>query len=201
MQLEMYGPQTSICVICQQLAWLGAVCTFPRDGLSYCHVSSKSPFSGRRYSPATGFKYDLTPLGDEIQLCWHRLIGDMVIVQGFPIPPRPEAVKGLQIPLELMAELGKVLLVEHLDSGIVLKGDTGAFDFFPVDRSGEYVQWHLVDSAQSTMAYDDEKHPTRLNLEKLPIEDLAKTVACLGWTKHVVNNSGKLIHYIVTIPC
>lgn len=114
----------------------------------------------------------------------------MTVATRFPIPHRPNEEQGLQIPIEIMATLGHVLVADDFGSGIVLKGDV--FDFFPTARNGNYVQWHLVDSAKN--ALQEYEHPTgssRLGQNKLSREALSTTTAFLAWTPHITNNSGK----------
>lgn len=71
----------------------------------------------------------------------------------------------------------------------ILRGGTGAFDFFPVHRSGTFVQWHLVNSDDNSSS--NEGDTARLDLHQLGVDDLATTVACLGWTPDIINKAGK----------
>ncbi|KAH9864278.1 hypothetical protein J1614_010212 [Plenodomus biglobosus] len=190
-RVEAAGTHQFVYSIGQQIAWLGAVCTASPGGLAYCNTrfnfdetsveDNKPPQMNLTYQHAALDK-------DDQKLCWQRLLGNMVIVKDFPIPCRPKDIVGLQIPLEIMAELGRVLLVETFDSGIVLKGNPGAFDFYPIKKSGEYVQWHLTDSAESMLPYADDSQVPRLTSETFGIEKLGQSIICLGWTPKITNN-------------
>jgi len=136
-------------------------------------------------------EYDVVSFDkDEIQLCWHFLIGDSVVATGFPIPERSYDDKGLQVPIEIMAALGGVSIAVDVGSGFFLKGETVAF--IPVERRDDRVQWHLVDRDGELLDYGYlEKQGFKPLTSKLDGEAINSTIAFLGWTPHVMNLAGR----------
>ncbi|KAF2024047.1 hypothetical protein EK21DRAFT_118197 [Setomelanomma holmii] len=178
------GSKEFVINVGQQLAWLGAVCTTALPGLSVCKTSGTCNYNDVSFNFAYGV-FNFVATGTKP--CWHRLIGSMAIVAGLPIPVRMGGERGLQIPVNIMAELGKVLVVDDFGSGVIFKGDV--FDILPAERIGKSVMWHLVDSAANPLNYETPQ-PGRLGLDEFQLEDIQKTVAFLGWTPDVQNIVG-----------
>lgn len=184
-KVKASGTHEFTLVMGEQLAWLGAVCRDPSHGLKYCHT-----IFNMEEEDLFKISYNLSSFGeDQSNPCWHRLIGDMVVATGFPIPNRPEGIKGLQIPIEIMSMLGHVLVADDFGSGVILKGDV--FDFFPTNRDGDSVQWHLVDSAKNALEYESREGSNRLGPGIFNSEALDTTTVFLGWARNVTNYAGR----------
>jgi hypothetical protein len=184
------GSAEFLCIIGQQLAWLGAVCRLSKKGLCYCDTVWIHDRSGVN-SDEHSFKLEYELLSfdsDEIKLCWHSLIGDSVVATGFPIPERSHDDKGLQIPVEIMAALGGVSIAVNTGSGFILKGETVAF--IPVKRKKDHVQWHLVDRSGEPIDYEYLEEQMPSTLATLDGEAINSTIAFLGWTSHIMNLAG-----------
>jgi hypothetical protein len=54
--------------------------------------------------------------------CWHRLFRNPVIAKGFPIPSRTENNTGLEMPLNMMADLIEASRATTFDGQLVIKG-------------------------------------------------------------------------------
>jgi hypothetical protein len=77
--------------------------------------------------------------------CWHGMFGRPVVVEGFPIPRRPEGeYPGLEIPLDIMAGLTQARRVGSFRGKTLLKGF--ATMLLPMKLTQDVVTWHSVQS-------------------------------------------------------
>ncbi|KAE8452013.1 hypothetical protein EG329_002178 [Mollisiaceae sp. DMI_Dod_QoI] len=160
--LLVTGSQDFLVAVAQQISWLVSAC---------------------RVLPLTS---------DDPGSCWNEVVGTSTIVTGFPIPPRHNSEKGLEVPLQVMAGLGGVPLATQFDGGYLLKARSLAF--VPVERTEESVQWHLLKKEGSRMRYKDiaDLCPVRLRVETLDQDDLLSTRAFLGWCADSTNSLGTI---------
>lgn len=185
------GPESLICIVAQQLAWLGAVCrtSSPADGLAYCDtIWTKNT---NRVISSFKISYKIVRFNIEDQKgCWHDLLSNSVIATGFPVPKRPEGMIGLQIPLKTMAALGSISIAVNDGTGFVLSGDR--FGFVPAERKQDAVQWHLVHKDGDELDLEDvlQSEHKRLSEEELDETALHSSTAFLGWTPKVHNYAG-----------
>lgn len=195
------GPGKAIIDVSQQLAWLGSACraSSPGCGLSYCDTLwSDDPSTTNQNEAMFHISYRTVPFNEnEHDRCWTHLIGNSVVASGFPIPERSEEMKGLQIPLQIMAALGGASSVFDNGKGFVLKGLYMAF--IPVKRiandgTQDQVQWHLLENGDAPISYEDIENTARLQRRDLDEKALASTVAFLGWTSDVINCAGKYMY-------
>lgn len=119
-------------------------------------------------------------------------MGYPVIDTGFPIPARAGSTKGLELPPDIMMDLGEIACLTVFKGGIILKGRSVIF--VPVARKQDCVQWHMVSrqdgNTQSTelMCTEvDQLAPKRLRVSEhnkhgqcLTEEDLLTTRAFLS---------------------
>jgi hypothetical protein len=189
--VQVTGSFQFVCAMGQQLAWLGAVCRLPSNGLRYCvpvFTRSKRENFNR---PIVEIRYDIVAFDeDEIILCWHSLMADSVIATGFPIAERSDEDKGLQIPIEVMAAIAGVSMAFDIGSGFILKGDTIAF--IPVEKRGDHVQWHLLDGDGEPLGHN---FLGSSDLRPLPQnafndKEVNSSIAFLGWAPNVRNYAG-----------
>ena len=179
------GKPEYIRVIGQQIAWLSAACRFSDSGPRYADTIWKRTTEG-----SCKHIYEITTQiadieKDEEHLCWLSLVGDSVIISGFPIARRDSDNKGLQIPIEIMAGLGGVSFAMDAGLGFLLKGHTSVF--VPVGRSKGNVQWHLINDVEDGYSY------ARLAKKGIKLDEKAlyTTTSFLGWTKKILNKAGK----------
>ena len=69
------------------------------------------------------YRFHPNPSQDESSSSWHNLLDRKVIATGFP-SDRPPALKGLELPLGLMADLASCNYFTEFDGSYVLKGFT-----------------------------------------------------------------------------
>lgn len=130
----------------------------------------------------------LTP--DE-QSCWVPLFNNPVIVQGYPVPKRSQMASGLEIPLDIMADLAGARHITTYDGRWVMKGYSSML--IPVKQSGDFVQWHLLlGNGRSRMTYkelNDHCVDRRLTNE-IDLESLQSKRVFLGWWKNATTHLG-----------
>ncbi|KAK2801995.1 hypothetical protein FQN50_007553 [Emmonsiellopsis sp. PD_5] len=114
--------------------------------------------------------------------CWLPMFGECLITTDFPIPERHDEI-GLEIDINLAANLIGVLHAFELEGGIVLKGYSSML--IPVKRSEDRIQWHLVTSGkkETRLSYADglKKCKKRALLREVDFESLMSTRAFIGW--------------------
>jgi hypothetical protein len=155
-----------------------------------------------QYSDAIiSYKGDLTstieisfatiPLISTEKSCWMPLFLNPVIARGWPVPPRDNAEIGLEIPLQLMAELAGAYHAVEFEGGILMKGFSTIL--VPVECHNGSIQWHLIyNDTETSIQYSDAKSrcSNRMKLDKVDHKLLQTTRAFLGWWRTSTLNLG-----------
>lgn len=121
--------------------------------------------------------------------CWHNLFGSPVVVEGFPIPRRPEEHSaGIEIPLNIMAALTQTRKVHNFAGKTLLKGFSDML--IPMKYSQGMVTWHLVHSKNGERVSYLESD----NFETVDIQtaELEKSRHILGWCPEMKTYAGML---------
>ncbi|RBR21139.1 hypothetical protein FVER53590_10655 [Fusarium verticillioides] len=129
------GPAASISETGEVLAWLGAALRNSplRKGLIYCTpcIKSMNRNSGLLQAVVCKIGFELKqvprPSDNANGHCWHGIFRNPVVVAGFPILPKLEGNTGLEIPLNIMAGLGRADSVDQFN-----------------DKFREVIYWHLI---------------------------------------------------------
>lgn len=74
--------------------------------------------------------------------CWHGLFRNPVVVLGYPISRRQQDVPGLELPLDIMAELAQTRYLNPFAGRLILKGFSTIL--VPTAASDTLVTWHLL---------------------------------------------------------
>ena len=187
------GSEELIVSVAQQFAWLGAVCRASTGQLAYCYTAFSEVNNPYSLGPMFNITYEVSSTGlENIESCWHSLVGNSVIATGFPITERDNGEVGLQIPLEIMAALAKAPHLTHFCGGYVLK--SRSIVIVPVERKGNSIQWHLFQKqGRGRIRYHDLNIlcPNRLLFHSFGQEDLTSTSCFLGWCPQIKTNLGK----------
>jgi hypothetical protein len=81
---------------------------------------------------------------------------NLVVVQRFPIPPKPDGFQGLEMTLDIMAALLETSQVVEFKSNLFIKGFSSAL--FMTKWNGATCQWHHVFNEDETyLSYADER--------------------------------------------
>lgn len=174
------GDKDSVIELAQQLAWLGsALSTSPfGERMAYSRSTLRSTVCESAF--VIGFQHE--PLHATEMPCWLPLFSGAVIASGFPIPKRADEM-GLEIPLELLAEIGGVQHAVEFQGGVVMKGFSHMF--VPIRKSGDRVQWHAVSSTDpdTLLTYQDglSRCSSRALSDEVSLDDIKNCRAIVGW--------------------
>jgi hypothetical protein len=191
MKISVCGSEDFLVTIGQQLAWLGAVCQSAPGQLAHSYINFTEVSSLVRGSPTLKFqiRYEVIPLGPlEKPSCWNDLVGNSVLVRGFPSARRNCSAIGLEIPFPIMATMGNVPLITLYRGGYILKGRSEIF--VPVKRGADYIQWHLYRHPTRRIFFHDinKMFPNRLLVNTLDGDEV-RTLRCfLGWCPESSNS-------------
>jgi hypothetical protein len=158
------------------------------DDLAYCSPVVEFDESDLRSLSLT-FRYErLHPTESP---CWLPLFCGACIASDFPISGRQDNM-GLEIPVEIMAQLIGARSAMEYENGVVIKGFSRMF--IPVKRSGDRIQWHLVSSPDedTRLTYQDgiSRCDSRASLAEVDLACLHTTRAIVGWCEHVGSHLG-----------
>jgi hypothetical protein len=143
------GSSPSLAEVGEQLAWLAAAlrsapnrdwkqcvyCTpfICNEEMSSNSVTCRIGFDfqniDKQYYPANGH-------------CWHKLFISPILVGGYPVPSRPEAYKGVEIPLNIMVSLAGTNQINTFNGKTIIKGFSTLI--YPTKKTANTIYWHLI---------------------------------------------------------
>jgi hypothetical protein len=201
--VHVFGTSDSIGESVEQFAWLGAALrTSPyQSGVAYC-----SPYISDIRACGTGAHNFVDALDSSVACtisfaikerdyksitsngqCWHNLFHNPVVVQGYPIPRRLEPDSGLEIPLNIMAELARARRVDIFDKQLFIKGF--ATMLVPTKMTKDLLIWHLLyTESGGRMSYLDNTVP---HAKDVGMNDVAVRRHILGWCSDAKHYAGK----------
>ncbi|PLB47714.1 hypothetical protein P170DRAFT_385589 [Aspergillus steynii IBT 23096] len=192
--VKVKGPVCSVAEIGEQLSWLGsALRSSPNpDQLVYCQprvgnfqlIHDKSQNKKRKYAAEASAEISFAMKEQAVSPkangdCWHDLFRNCVVVEGYPIPRRPEvgAANGLEIPLPMMASLVQANYVNTFLGGLFIKGFSAML--VPTEKHNGVIVWHLVHNKNGDrISYLDS---TVTPVEGLIAGRLSQERHILGW--------------------
>ncbi|KAH7174217.1 uncharacterized protein B0J16DRAFT_348299 [Fusarium flagelliforme] len=151
------GTKETITEVAQQLVWLTAALRSSPEGVALSDVdfiATKAMqffIEARAFTKVSGFTS--TP-----DTCWHRIVRNVAIAHGFPIPSRSHQV-GLEIPYAAMLKLSQVSTLLIANNRLAFYGFSSLL--FPIDQSSEITdsarhltQWHFERSDNTEQYFD-----------------------------------------------
>ncbi|KAJ5335386.1 hypothetical protein N7452_007789 [Penicillium brevicompactum] len=191
--LEVIGSAYSVAEVGQQLAWLGsALRSSPNpDQVMYCrphfekfqvihHTQNAKALYAAEVSAELSFEINPATLSTETNGdCWRDLFRGGVVVEGYPIPRRPEtgATSGLEIPLAMMSSLAQASYVNTFLDRSIIKGFSTML--VPTELHAGVVMWHLVHNKNGDrISYLDS---TVVPVKRLMAGQLSQARHILGW--------------------
>jgi hypothetical protein len=140
----------------QQLAWIGAalrLSPYAEEIAIYQPTVNKIPTKGLSGNDPVSFKLEFSLESSHTMkpangYCWHEMFRHPVIVIGYPIPRRTEINTGLEVPLNIMADLLSTTRVNTFNGGIFVRGFPSML--MPVRHCGEIIVWHHTYGPSST---------------------------------------------------
>ncbi|KAH8896225.1 hypothetical protein GQ53DRAFT_639773, partial [Thozetella sp. PMI_491] len=118
--------------------------------------------------------------------CWYELLRAPVIAQGFPIPKRPISETGLEVPLNVMAQLVGTHRVNSFGGKMFIKGFAAML--VPTKLCGDVLVWHLLaDPDEGRISYLDtmSDHSSQVTLA-----DLTRRRHIVGWCSDAEYRAG-----------
>lgn len=139
--------------------------------------------------------YQTKPLDHDLELshgsCWHRLFRNCEITAGYSIPPRKLEQPGLDIPLDMMADLIRADRVTQFGPNLVVMGFSSLL--YATDYQDGVISWHLVCNQDGTqVSFSDPRVPLVASpKELLPSpKDVGRARHIVGWANKVQNLTG-----------
>ncbi|KAE8400766.1 hypothetical protein BDV37DRAFT_286262 [Aspergillus pseudonomiae] len=185
------GTGDSIAEVGEQFAWLGcALRSSPvESGIACCRPFIKQLERGRftdlpMWNASHILEIDFSLHHDEQDVtnmtngcCWYGLFRNPVIVEGYPIPRRPEPNTGLEIPLQILSGLTRTRRVNVFGGRTVLKGFSVML--VPTAYCEGIVFWHLQQSdVGERLSYHSSDEFPALDLYS---SDLERARHLVGW--------------------
>ncbi|CAH0047772.1 unnamed protein product, partial [Clonostachys solani] len=192
----------------EQLGWLGSALR-PSElaqGVVDCepwiwsvNIDGQSTHKGNITTYATcRIKFHISEMDSSDPLlsgfCWASMFQNPVIVAGYPIRHRDQGDTGLEIPLEVMAELVQSNQVFNMDGNIMLKGFCSLLVVTALDADA--IIWHFLFNADGKrISYCDARlegpEGMRISTPKgLELKDLETRRHIVGWCSHVREFTG-----------
>jgi hypothetical protein len=201
------GIAHSLAEIGEQFSWLGAALRSSKfsAGVALCIPtlwaispgSYEKRYNSKLYrSKCDGFceiKFSMhpteSPKENLIGRCWHRLFHNPVLVEGFPIPKRSVAHTGLEIPLNMVAELTQTWRINPFAGEIFVKGFSTML--VPVKQNCDILVWHLLYNEDgSRISYLDYNGQFEGCLK---VDEIDKFRHVVGWCSDVRYYAGETV--------
>ncbi|KAJ3523775.1 hypothetical protein NM208_g12324 [Fusarium decemcellulare] len=150
------GTETFITSVAQQIAWLVAAFQEKKDKPSYAYIGfANTSKSNNSQVPMFDIdaRLETLPQTDSTGSCWNTVIGPAVIITGFPLPDRDQDEQGLEVSVQVMAQLLGLPRAVTFEGGFVFKGRYTAL--VPVKKLGPCVQWHIIDTYPDKLKWED----------------------------------------------
>ena len=211
-QFNVVGTLEVVAEIGAQLAWMGSALRSSTHsvGLVYCvpFIHELEIGSGICKGSTTAacfidFRME-KPEYDEMNTprgkCWKDLFCNPVIVKGFPTKVKPVKDTGVEMPLDMMAQLAGARRIHEFSGNVFVKSFNTIL--LLTKRVADAVIWHLVfNESGEHISYTDHRvqgiagpePPTR------ELHSLQSTRHILGWCSKVVNLAGEIIHPYLTL--
>jgi len=197
LRLEVRGIVESVIEVVQQAAWTCAALSYSKQSTPYaCRPDFERTQAG---AGAGSAKYDatfaltftfspLSPKAGELDChCWHELLRAPMVVQGFPILKRVIPRTGLEIPLNIMAELVGTSRINSFGGKLFIKGFAAML--VPTKHTDEILVWHLLTSSDGgRISYVDSvsDHDDKISMAELP-----KYRHVVGWCSEIAYSAGR----------
>lgn len=207
--IDVNGSIYTIAEIGEILAWLSTALSQPAEDEL---VSSRypayhmSPFDSptiHPFQPPTSLLICRWGFGEDGTVaksapnpgkCWTHLFCNPILVKGYPIPRRPEIGKGLEMSLQMMAQLACARKITNISGTFVLKGFSTMV--IPTRRYQDITYWHVVFNEDgSHISYSDGivKEVLRFYPKGLSVTDVQNSRHVVGWSTNVRNFTGKIL--------
>lgn len=203
------GPAYSIAEVGEELAWLNAalnnspvdqgiislhpVCEVNRVNRGVLAQGTHTIQIKRcKLSYSMGLILPVPPLESSAGKCWMGLFRNPALVRGYPVPQRAIPKTGIEMPLDMMAELVNTRKITTFDGRIYLKGFSTLLT--PTKRHKDTIFWHMTfNKTGSYIPYSDSraKELAKQYPPGLSTRDLESCRHIVGWCANVENVTGR----------
>jgi hypothetical protein len=208
--LDVTGPVFLMIEVGEQLAWLGCIC---RTSLSSDELTLMRPivslvgFANRFETskhptvfsdlPGPCIAFNITfrsnkPTDDDHAkdgMCWRKLFRGICVADGFPVSTRHGEEPGLELPFDMMAQLGGAHRATYWNDRLVLKGFETLF--VPVKKADACITWHLVTKFDHRrVSYNSAAEIGQDCEEQMFVGDLLDCRHFLGWVGNASQHAG-----------
>lgn len=152
-------------VVCQQVAWICAALRYTETGLSSARATfdllPKAAHQTNMLHFEINTKLAMVTKSERSSSCWCNFLPASVIAAGFPVAPRSESMRGLELPLEIMCALSGARIVSRFMDGYIIMMQNSAL--VPIERVDRSIRWHYIQGHRS-LSYRDvhRQFPMRL---------------------------------------
>lgn len=146
--VNVVGAKETITEVAQQLAWLTAAFRSDPERVALSDIDFIA-MKGMQFFIEPGALINVSAVAPRSEICWHRLVRNVAIAHGFPIPPRSGQV-GLELPYGAMLKLSQVSTLLISNKRLAFYGYSSFL--FPMDQCSENndsdqaqqsIQWHF----------------------------------------------------------
>lgn len=133
----------------EQLAWLGSAWRASVDRAVLTHTRpvfrvDKAKSTNRSDETEIAFEQNNVEAHDNLHSCWRGMFHTMNVADGFPIAKRDHNMDGLEIALNVMADIADTPRVNTFAERLVLKGFSPLFVATACTASS--IMWHFCSS-------------------------------------------------------
>ncbi|PGH14217.1 hypothetical protein AJ79_03190 [Helicocarpus griseus UAMH5409] len=191
--IEVLGNRVCVAEIGEQLAWLGAALTSAQyeSGVVCCtpyidhwhRQPDKSLTLDLKFKQRKASTGILSPNGQ----CWHNVFRNPTVVKGYPIRRRADAGTGLEMSLDIMADLAQAKRITQFKEKSLIKGFSTML--VPTKFEDGVINWHLLYHRDgSQISYLENSGPYVPGISVSAISNARRHI--LGWCSEVKYNAG-----------
>ncbi|KAH0369398.1 hypothetical protein KCU65_g3302, partial [Aureobasidium melanogenum] len=205
--VSIKGSADQIKSIVRQLAWLTTTLRVPQGETLTVSCVNFQPQRTQNGQIMEGvfrmslWEQDKVPRpNDAPGECWTRLFAQSVLAYGFPssATDRPERMRGLEIPFEIMATFAGVRFPLLLGERLAFAGETHIL--VPEMFSENSVQWHF-DTIENALQHTETKREIQASgLESIDLSNIHRYRAFLGYSRlsEVVIGTAEFCNAMIT---
>jgi len=200
-RVECSGLFDSIVEVAEVLSWIGAALresSVPgkiTHSIASLRFDEKATYKDSSVQLLLSFTEEELPSTSAASLegsCWlHGFLNNPVIAKGFPVTHRPNAMMGLEMPLEVMALLVDAPQLTVFNNRALLKGFNAAV--FPTAYAENLIKWHFIlNEDGERLRYGDKR--TMESPQVAPSEATSRIREArhiLGWATAAAYNIGE----------
>lgn len=201
MFIDTHAPFEVAVEISQLFTWLGAALqqSPSKNGVRKCLINIDASIIASQ-ATSLSINYTLSDMSNHQSSvkgqCWHNMVRSPVIVDGFPISPKPKLCLGLELRLNIAAELGGSSQVTKYGGNLVIKGFSTML--VATELIEDTLMWHYCFNVDGDrLSYNDYSERTDVDID---ISELPQLRHVVGWCESCDYLAGKSRISTLSIP-